>query len=61
MALAEKKECVIIVAVWLVAATLAAGGESDILKQVVRKNNSVWKKNKQKKSMVQCSYYRNHY
>ena len=35
MALAEKKECVIIVAAWLVAATLAGGGERDILRQVV--------------------------
>jgi filamentous hemagglutinin family protein len=35
VALAEKKECVITVAVWLVAATLAGGGQGDILRQVV--------------------------
>jgi hypothetical protein len=35
VALAEKKECVIIVAVCLVAATLAGGGQGDILRQVV--------------------------
>ena len=35
MALAEKNEWVIIAAIWLVTATLARGGEGNILRQVV--------------------------